>query len=297
MKPLPLLWVLDGTSILLRAWFAGAPGTAPGGQPCGAARAFARSVARFSRVHEIVHGVVLFDVSLDTFRRELDPRYKAHRPAPPLSLRWELERAEELARALGFGVFASPRFEADDLAATFARQARRVGCGVRILAEDKDLFQLVRDEEPSVAVVSLRTGESVDAQGVIRRLGVAPAQVVDFQSLVGDATDGVEGVKGIGARTAAALLSVAPLDVLLQRPELAATAPVRGARRMPMRLEGGAATISLARSLVRLRDDVPLETAVRLDTPVPLDLVKDTARTPPDADAPVWSRIGMRMPA
>ena len=293
--PAPL-WIIDGTTAVLRPWFAGAPGTSPDGRPCGAVRAFARTLRRLVRRYEITRGVVVFDVSLDTFRRRIDPRYKAHRPAPPASLVWEFTQAEAVARALGFGVFATPELEADDLAATFCRLARSVGWPARVLADDKDLFQLVTDEAPSVAVVSLRTGAVFDAAAVYAKLGVWPPQVVDFQSLVGDATDGVVGVKGIGAKTAAGLLAVASLDELLAEPARAASASVRGAKRLPEKLHASRDVVHLARSLVRLRDDADLAMAARLDSLVPGDAAEGLAVMPPQAAASIWGRLGMSMP-
>lgn len=291
------LWIIDGTSTLLRPWFAGAPGTSPDGRPCGAVRAFASRLRRFVRQDHIAHGVVVFDISLHTFRRDLDPRYKAHRPEPPDTLIWEFAQAEAVARAMGFGVYATPHFEADDLAATFCRLARSVGRPARVVADDKDLFQLVVDADPSVAVVSLRNGTVWDHAAVVEKMGVRPDQVVDFQALVGDATDGVEGVKGIGAKTAAGLLRVAPLEALLANPSLAASAKVRGAKKMPEKLSAGADIARLARELVRLRDDVPLETAVREGTVFPAHNLRDGfALTPPQPQHPVWSRLGRAMP-
>ena len=288
------LWIVDGTSLLLPAWFAGAPGVAPGGQPCGAVRVFARRLSALARQHAMELGVVLFDVSLDTFRRRIDPAYKAHRPEPPPSLVWELAQAEHVARALGFPVLATPELEADDLAATLCRWARRDGRPARVLADDKDLFQLVVDTPPTVTIHSLRSKKVWDGAAVHARLGVRPHQVVDYQALVGDPTDGVTGVAGIGAKTAAAVLQLGTLDALLADPDRAADAPVRGARRLPERLRAGADVARLARRLVTLRTDADLPAAARLGTPPPTD--SHLVRGPVDAADPVWARLGVRAP-
>ena len=108
--------------------------------------------------------------------------------------------------------------------------------------------------------------------------------------------DGVVGIRGIGAKTAAGLLKVATLDVLLAQPALAATASVRGAKGLPGKLEAGAAVAQLARQLVRLRDDVPLEMATREGTVLPGDPDLGFPVSASRPDASVWSRLDMKMP-
>ncbi len=253
------LWIVDGTALLLRAWFVGAPGTTADGQPNGAVRQSRSRLARLVRQHKITVGAVLFDQSLQTFRVRIDPSYKAHRPAPPAELIQQFRWFEAAAAELGFGVFGDPEYEADDFAASLSRVAREQGRPVRIVAEDKDLFQLVVDEAPDVCCVSLRTGDWIRADDVVAKLGVRPDQVIDYQSLVGDSSDGVRGVPGVGAKTAAGLLAhVGSLDALLDDPELAAGAAVRGARKLPQKIDEHRDVIALARRLVTLRTDLEL---------------------------------------
>ncbi len=244
----PELLIVDGTALVLRPWFAGVPNAGPT-----AHRQLVRLVAASS------HAAVVMDRSLDTFRRDLDPLYKAHRVAADHDLIAIFDDFADRAEASGIAVFGHPRFEADDFAATLTGLARGEGLPVVIHAADKDLFQLVTDAPPAVRVVDSSRQWNVDAADVFVRLGVHPHQVVDFLALVGDASDGVRGVPGIGARTAAALLGVlGSLDHMLAEPDAVAALPLRGARSLPARLAAGREAALLARSLVQLRTDAPL---------------------------------------
>jgi DNA polymerase-1 len=242
------LRIVDGTALLLRPWFAGVP------------RADRAAFAQLRRhVEGATHAAVVMDVSLDTFRRDLDPAYKAHRvPADgPLIALFDAFAAS--AVEAGVPVFAHPRFEADDFAATLCRLARAEGLPVVIHAADKDLFQLVTDTPPAVRVVDEARGWKVDEAGVRERLEVEPGQVVDYLALVGDTSDGVRGVPGVGPRTAAALLvALGSLDRILAEPAAVAALPIRGARTLPDKLAAGAEIARLAQRLVRLRTDAPL---------------------------------------
>ena len=285
--PAPL-FIVDGSTVLLRGWFAGAPGTTPDGAPNGALRAARSTLRRLIKAHEMERCAVVFDQSLDTFRTRIDPAYKAHRPAPPPELVAQFRWFEAVARALGCGVFGSPEVEADDQAATLCRRARAAGLPVVILADDKDLFQLVTDAPPAVCCISLRTGDRIQSAEVVAKLGVRPDQVVDFQSLVGDRSDGVAGVPGVGAKTAAGLLAhVGSLAALWDDPDRAAGAAVRGARTLPAKLRAHRETVALARRLVTLRDDVDMP-----DNALEMCILDGIDRA-----ASVWAEAGLRPPA
>ncbi len=242
------LLIIDGTVLVLRPWFAGVSA------PWAVARQqLAAEAAKYS------HVAVVIDRTMDTFRRKLDPRYKAHRPPASEELIAHFNRFEAEVQALGIALFGSLEVEADDLAATLSRHAVAAGLPVRIQAPDKDLFQLVRDTAPSVKVIAPKKGWDVDEAGVMDRLGVTPSQVIDFQALVGDATDGVVGVAGIGAKTAAALLTArGSLDAIYADLDGLTTLPIRGAKTLPRKLAAGREDAMLARRLVTLRADVDL---------------------------------------
>lgn len=143
-----------------------------------------------------------------SFRRELDPTYKANRPEKDEVLIHQIEEAKTVLEAEGFPVWSVRGYEADDLIASAVRRAiahREVeACDVLVITGDKDLLQLVGD---GVSAKSTRDGAVLTVEGVQAKLGVTPAQVVDYLSLVGDASDNVTGAKGIGPKTAADLLA------------------------------------------------------------------------------------------
>lgn len=238
------LLIIDGTTLVIRPWFAGV--SAPWYL---ALRTVERSMAGVS------HMAVLMDRTIDTFRREIDPRYKAHRPPAPPDLIAHFDRFEAEVGKLGVTVLGDTTYEADDYAATLARIAHEAGLPTRILANDKDLFQLVRETPP--VVTEDHKGKVIDRAGVIAKMGVPPERIVDFQALVGDTSDGIIGVKGIGPKTAAALLNaIGSLDALYADLEAVRTLPIRGAKKLPEKLEAGREEAMLARRLARLVDDI-----------------------------------------
>lgn len=274
--PRPELWVIDATALLFRAYYSMPPRLSPAGEPVGAVLGLGHLLRRLlRRAPERV--VLVHDAGRLTFRNRLDPRYKAHRGEPPPDLAYQLELARAFGPAAGFLSLAVPDYEADDIMATLCRRATAAGLRVRLLGVDKDLCQLVRDDEPAVVLEDPRTGEVCDAAGVVRRLGVRPEQVVDFMALVGDSCDNVPGVPGVGPKAALALLQAfGDLDTLYASLDRVATLPLRGARGLAARLEAGRAEAFLARALVRLHDEVPLGE---------FDLHADTRWRGPRADA------------
>lgn len=272
----PELWVIDATALLFRAYYSMPPRLSPAGAPVGAVLGLGHLLRRLlRRAPERV--VLVHDAGRFTFRNRLDPRYKAHRGEPPPDLSSQLELARQFGPAAGFLTLAVPDYEADDIMATLARRATGAGLRVRLFSVDKDLCQLVRDDEPAVVLEDPRTGDVYDAAGVAARLGVAPAQVVDFMALVGDSTDNVPGVPGVGPKAALALLAAfGDLDALYASLDRVASLPLRGAKGLAARLEAGRSEAYLARALVRLCDAVPL---------AELDLHAHTRWRGPRADA------------
>lgn len=241
------LIVVDGTVLVIRPWFSGH--AEPWRQALGQLRGVLREAPRVA---------VVMDITLDTFRREIAPDYKHNRvPAPP-DLIQSFDRFRDEALSRGVPVLSSSRYEADDISATLVRLAGGVGLPVTILSDDKDLFQLVR-EDPAVRTEDRLRGNVYDSAAVYAKLGVHPSQIVDYLSLVGDASDGVRGVTGIGATTAAALLQAfASLDAIYADLPATAKLPIRGAGTLAAKLEAGREAAMLARRLVRLYDEVPL---------------------------------------
>ena len=199
------LYLIDGHSLTFKAYYAIRGLTSPSGQSTGAVYGFLRMLLKYFDEWQPQWFAVVFDTGKPTFRSELYPQYKANREAPPEDFGQQMEWIYRLLRAMGIAVFDKVGYEADDLLATMAHAMSTEGNKAVVVSADKDLFQLVNDR-----VTILRPGlnevERVDAAGVEARLGVRPDQVADWLALVGDSSDNIPGVPGIGPKTARTLL-------------------------------------------------------------------------------------------
>ncbi len=198
--PEKTLLLVDGSSYLYRAFHALPELKSPRGEPTGAVYGVAAMLRRLAADHKAQARACVFDAKGKTFRDAAYPQYKAHRPPMPETLAAQIEPLKELVMALGWPVLSIEGVEADDVIATLAEQARRGGWRCVISSSDKDLAQLV-DER--VTVVNTMSNETLDAEGVRQKFGVAPERFVDYLALVGDAVDNVPGVAKVGPKTAA----------------------------------------------------------------------------------------------
>ena len=161
------------------------------------------------------HLAVVFDLSERTFRTEMYPDYKAHRPDPPDDLRPQFPLIREAVHAFDLPCLEQKGFEADDLIATYVRQACEAGATATIVSSDKDLMQLVND---GVVMFDTMKDKKIGRAEVIEKFGVPPEKVIEVQALIGDSTDNVPGVPGIGVKTAAQLIGeYGDLETLLKR--------------------------------------------------------------------------------
>jgi DNA polymerase-1 len=161
------------------------------------------------------HLAVVFDLSEHTFRTDMYPDYKAHRPDPPDDLKPQFGLIREAVRAFDLPCLEQKGFEADDLIATYARIACDAGATATIVSSDKDLMQLVND---CVVMYDTMKDKKIGRAEVIEKFGVPPEKVIEVQALIGDSTDNVPGVPGIGVKTAAQLIGeYGDLETLLQR--------------------------------------------------------------------------------
>lgn len=194
------LYLIDTFAFIFRAYFANPR------LKNGAAYTFTRLVLQLLDKHQPTHIACVFDTPGPTFRHELYPEYKANRPDMPEDLRPQIPMIRQLVEALSIPIVELPGYEADDVMATLAREAAALGLPAVIVSPDKDLLQLV-DDARGIQVLNTKDGEVWhDREGVKARMGVWPEQVVDYLSLVGDASDNVKGVPGIGEKGAATLL-------------------------------------------------------------------------------------------
>ena len=207
------------------------------------------------------HLAVVFDKSEKTFRTDLYPQYKAHRPDPPDDLIPQFALIREAVHAFDIPSVEQGGFEADDLIATYSRQAAEAGATVTIVASDKDLMQLVNDR---VVMYDTMKDRKIGRAEVIEKFGVPPEKVIDVQALIGDSTDNVPGVPGIGVKTAAQLIGeFGDLDTLLAR-----AGEIKQEKRRQTLLDN-VAVAQLSRTLVTLDD------RVKLDTPLAYIAVHD----------------------
>lgn len=221
------------------------------GRPINAVVGFAGTLARLVAAARPQGVVVAFDESLHSgFRHRLDAGYKANRALPDERLAFQLRAARELVERLGIQAIASSEYEADDLLASVAARVR-AGGGISVLAsEDKDLAQVLAGEDLLWQFARRRV---LDAAAVTSWLGVPPDRLAERQALTGDAVDGIPGVTGIGARTAAILLAhCAHLDELLADPQRVAGMPVRGAAGVAGRLAASVDRVRLNLQLTAL---------------------------------------------
>jgi len=254
------LWLLDSHYQIFRAYHAMPDLRAPDGTPVGALRGYASTLVKLLAQQKPTHVAAAWDHELTSFRNELHPGYKQGRTEAPADLEPQFALCAEVTRALGIPVFGLERFEADDVIATLTARALDEGASVVIATSDKDLGALVSER---VALFDPRSERLLGPREIEERLGVPPELVSDFLTLVGDAVDNIPGVKGIGAKTAAALLKrFGRIEDIPRDWREWAGLPLRGAERVARALGEGAAAIELARSLVRMREDLPLAARV-----------------------------------
>jgi len=217
------LFLIDGSAYIFRAYHALPPLTRKSdGLPIGAVSGFCNMLwkllqdARDTSVGVVpTHFAVIFDHSSTTFRNEIYPEYKANRDAPPEDLRPQFGVIRQATEAFGVPSIEKAGFEADDIIATYAREAAERGADVTIISSDKDLMQLIND---NVIMYDTMKDRRVGRDEVIEKFGVGPEMMIDLQSLAGDSTDNVPGVPGIGPKTAAQLLlEFGDLETLLER--------------------------------------------------------------------------------
>ncbi|MBW6423595.1 DNA polymerase I [Rhizobium sp. XQZ8] len=259
MKKGDHLFLVDGSGFIFRAFHALPPLTRKSdGLPVGAVSGFCNMLwklltdARDTSVGVTpTHFAVIFDYSSKTFRKDLYDAYKANRSAPPEELVPQFGLIRQATRAFNLPCIETEGFEADDIIATYARQAEATGADVTIVSSDKDLMQLVT---PNVHMYDSMKDKQIGIPDVIEKWGVPPEKMIDLQALVGDSVDNVPGIPGIGPKTAAQLLEeFGDLDTLLAR-----AGEIKQVKRRES-IVANADLARLSRRLVELRTDVPLD--------------------------------------
>src|SRR5271168_4728395 len=214
------VFLVDGSGYIFRAYHALPPiNRKSDGLQLNAVFGFCNMLWKLLRdmkpEEEPTHLAVVFDLSEKTFRTEMYPDYKAHRPDPPDDLRPQFPLIRDAVYAFDLPCLEQAGFEADDLIATYVRQATEAGATATIVSSDKDLMQLVSDR---VTMFDTMKDKTIGRTEVIEKFGVPPEKVIEVQALIGDSTDNVPGVPGIGVKTAAQLIGeYGDLETLLKR--------------------------------------------------------------------------------
>ncbi len=275
----PILYLIDASSYMYRAFYAmGRRLTAPDGTPTQAVFGFHQMLHKVLKEKQPELVCVVYDPPGPTFRHSIYPAYKATRDRMPEDLVVQVPIIKKMVDLLGIPSLEVPGFEADDVIATLVRRAKGERIAVVVVSGDKDLHQLV--DEPWVLQWDPQKDEVFTTDEVVRRLGVRPDQVRDLLALMGDSSDNVPGIAGVGKKTAEELLRrFENLDELLRRPQEIPNASVR------KKVEEGKEAAVLSRRLVSLRDDAP----------VGPDLFQCRRRAPDTAAlAELYERLGLR---
>ncbi|MBQ0817229.1 MAG: DNA polymerase I [Methyloceanibacter sp.] len=263
------VYLIDGSGYIFRAYHALPPLTRPSdGLPIGAVHGFSAMLWKLLReageLAQPTHFAVILDHSSKTFRNELFSGYKANRSETPEDLIPQFPLVRDAVRAFNVACVEKEGFEADDLIATYAMQAADAGADVTIVSSDKDLMQIIR---PGIVMYDTMKNKVIGEEGVLEKFGVPPDKVIEVQALMGDSSDNVPGVPGIGIKTAALLINeFGDLETLLARAE-----EIKQQKRRENLIEF-ADQARLSKTLVTLEANVPLdvtlaETAVRAPEP------------------------------
>ncbi|MCE2716072.1 MAG: DNA polymerase I [Pseudomonadota bacterium] len=260
------LHLVDGSGYIFRAYYALPPLTSPKGVPVGAVYGFCNMLYRLIEKVDSNRLLVIFDAGRKTFRQDIYPDYKAHRPPPPDDLIPQFSLIREACEAFGVPSVELPGFEADDLIASYAKTTVERGDKAQIISADKDLMQLLR---PGITMWDPIKNRTIDDKIVFEKFGVTPDKVIDVQALCGDSSDNIPGVPGFGPKTSAELIQAfGSLENLLEN-----ITEVKQPRRRDL-LTQHAELARISKRLVTLDDSAPLPVAYGEIAPVVADFEK-----------------------
>ena len=251
----PLILV-DGSSYLYRAFHAFPPLTNSLGEPTGAIYGVLNMLRSLLNQYKPEQIVVVFDAKGKTFRDELFAEYKSHRPPMPDKLKKQIEPLHTMIRAMGLPLLMVSGVEADDVIGTIARQASAQKRNVLISTGDKDMAQLV-DEH--ITLINTMNNTTLDVDGVCQKYGIPPLLIIDYLALMGDSSDNIPGVPGVGETTALALLQgLGGLDTIYANLDKVANLSFRGAKTMAAKLLQHKDVAYLSYKLAKIKTDVEL---------------------------------------
>ena len=256
MSQAPLVLV-DGSSYLYRAFHALPPLMTSQGLPTGAVKGVLNMLRSLQKQYPDSVITVIFDAKGPTFRDTLFTEYKAQRPPMPDDLRVQIEPLHECVRALGFPFLCVEGVEADDVIGTLARSSTLAERDVVISTGDKDMAQLVNGH---VSLVNTMYNTKLDSAGVVDKFGIGPELIIDYLALMGDKSDNIPGVPGVGEKTALGLLvGLGDMDAIYANIDQVASLPIRGAKTLGAELLDNRDMAYLSRELATIKTDVELE--------------------------------------
>ncbi len=252
----PCVYLIDGSSYIFRAFFALPPLTNSAGMPTHAIYGFTTMTLKFIKTRQPKYLAVVLDAGRETFRNEIYEDYKANRPEAPPELVPQFPYIRKVLEAMNVAVLEIKGYEADDLIATLAKDLSAKNTEVVIVSGDKDLMQLVGKE---VKLFDSAKEKWIGIEGVKEKFGVKPENVVEVMGLMGDSVDNIPGVKGIGEKSAIALIQkYHTLESLFDHLDDLETTGLRGIARIRKALMEGKEAAFLSRDLAKLRTDAPV---------------------------------------
>lgn len=250
------LVLVDGSSYLYRAFHAFPPLTNEQGEPTGAMFGVLNMLRSLIQQVQPSHLAVVFDAKGKTFRDEMFSQYKAHRPPMDENLKCQIAPLHAIIQALGIPLLVVEGVEADDVIGTLAKKASQAGRKVLISTGDKDMAQLVNTH---ITLINTMTNTLLDEAGVVEKYGIPPHLMIDFLALMGDSSDNIPGVKGVGEKTALALLKgVGNLQDIYQDLDKVSALSLRGAKSVAKKLAEDKDNALLSYRLATIRTDVDL---------------------------------------
>ncbi|MBF0784426.1 DNA polymerase I [Muribacter muris] len=250
------LVLVDGSSYLYRAFHAFPPLTNKQGEPTGAMYGVLNMLKSLIAQVEPSHIAVVFDAKGKTFRDELYDAYKSHRPPMPDELRAQIQPLHAMIKALGIPLISVEGVEADDVIGTLAVQAAQAGKNVLISTGDKDMAQLVNDH---IMLINTMNNTLLDRDGVVEKYGIPPELIIDYLALLGDSSDNIPGVKGVGEKTALALLQgIGSMQEIYANLDKVATLSFRGAKTFAPKLAADKEMADLSYRLATIKTDIAL---------------------------------------
>ena len=253
----PRVFLVDGSAYIFRAFFAIPPLNNSSGLPTNAIFGFTNILLKFLKQYKPEYVTVALDAGRETFRNEMFAGYKGNRPEAPAELIPQFPYFRKVLDGLNVPLLELPGYEADDIIATLCEQMAEKDCDLVVVSSDKDLMQLVTD---GIKLLDSAKDRWIGAAEVHEKFGVKPEQVTEVMGLMGDAVDNIPGVKGIGEKTAIALIQqFQSLENLYSGLDEVEKMKLRGAARVRKILEDGKEAAFMSRALATVKRDVPID--------------------------------------